>query len=220
LKLPMTMSNISEKEAKQLIIDTGKKMYERGFVASNDGNISIRVADGVIMTPNGVSKGAMTEDMLVKVDLDGRVMAGTYRISTETAMHLRIYREDPNVGAVVHAHPPAAVAHAIARIPLDCRLYPEAMVNLGSVPVAPYATPGTSEVPDSVASFVKNGYRGVLLANHGPVCWGRDIREAWFRLEALEGFAKILINLRLLGGGVALREEEIAKLGLKLPTEV
>ena len=132
-------------------------------------------------------------------------------------MHLRVYREDDSVGAVVHAHSPAAVAFAIARLPLDCSVYPEALVNLGNVPVTEYATPGTLDVPESLAPFVKRGFHAALLANHGPVCWGKDITEAWYRLEALEGFAKISLYLRQLGSGVALTDEEIKKLGVELP---
>ena len=211
--------NISDQMAKESIIEIGKKMYERGFVASNDGNISVRVSDGIWMTPTGVSKGSMTEDMLIKLDLDGNVISGTYKKSTETPMHLRVYKEDDSVGAVVHAHSPAAVAFAIARLPLDCTVYPEALVNLGNVPVTEYATPGTLDVPDSLAPFVKCSFHAALLANHGPVCWGRDITEAWYRLEALEGFAKISLYLRQLGGGVALTDEEIKKLGVEIPKQ-
>jgi L-fuculose-phosphate aldolase len=181
----------SAAESRAAIIDIGRRMYERGFVASNDGNISVRISENLILiTPTGVSKGEMTPDMLVLLDLDGNIIEGSRRVSSETAMHLRLYRENSAIGAVTHAHPAAATAFAIARIPLDKPIYPEALVILGEVPVAAYATPGTAEVPDSVAPYA-NTHRAVLLANHGALTWGKDLHEAWFRLESLENYAKI-----------------------------
>jgi L-fuculose-phosphate aldolase len=188
----------SAADARTAIIDTGRRMYERGFVASNDGNISVRISDNLILiTPTGVSKGEMTPDMLVILDLDGNIIDGSRKVSSETAMHLRLYRENIAIGAVTHAHPAAATAFAIARIPLDKPVYPEALVILGEVPVASYATPGTSEVPESVAPYA-NTHRAVLLANHGALTWGKDLHEAWFRLESLENYAKILMYSRFI----------------------
>ncbi len=182
--------------ARAAIVDTGRRMYERGFVASNDGNISVRISAGlVLITPTGVSKGEMTPDMLITVDLEGNIVAGNRGKSSESAMHLRLYRENPQIGAVAHAHPPAATAFAVAHIPLDKNVYPEALVILGEVPLAPYATPGTSEVPDSVAPFART-HRAVLLANHGALTWGKDLHEAWFRLESLENYAIIYMYSR------------------------
>lgn len=183
----------TEEEARSAIIDTGRRMYSKGFVASNDGNISVRLSEELIlMTPTGVSKGEMEPDMLITVDLGGTVRSGSLRASTETAMHLRLYSENSEIGAVTHAHPPASTAFAIARIPLDKPVYPEALVILGEVPVAPFAVPGTGEVPDSVAPFAKT-HRALLLANHGALTWGADLHQAWFRLESLENYAKIML---------------------------
>lgn len=183
----------SDFEAKKLIIDIGKRIYENGFVAANDGNISCKVSEDTIWTtPTGVSKGYMTQDMLVKMKLDGRVIAGRLKPSSEVKMHIRVYEENPEVMAVTHAHPPVSTSFAIAGISLDKAILPEAVVQLGSVPVAKYATPGTAEVPDSIAPYVKT-HNGVLLANHGALTWGKDLTEAYYRLESLEYYAKIIM---------------------------
>lgn len=177
------------------IIEVGNRLHDGGFVASNDGNISARAEDGNIwMTPTMVSKGGMTRDMLIKLTPDGEQVAGERKCSTETAMHLRLYRENPRIMAAVHAHPTAATSFAIAGIPLDRPIYPEAAVNLGTVPVAPYAQPGTAEVPESVAPFCRD-YVAVLLSNHGALTWGGSLTEAWYRMEALENYAKITLNV-------------------------
>lgn len=183
----------SDFEAKKAICEIGKRMYAKGFVAANDGNISVKCSPNTIWaTPTGVSKGYMTPDMLVKLDLNGKVIAGKYKPSSEIKMHLRVYRENPEVQAVVHAHPPVATSYAIAGIQLDRAVCPEAVVLLGNVPVAPYATPGTEEVPESVAPYCKD-YNAVLLANHGALTWGKNAFEAYFRLESLEHYALMLM---------------------------
>ncbi len=183
----------SDFEAKKAIIEIGKRMYNKGFVAANDGNISCKVGPNVIWTtPTGVSKGFMTLDMLVKMDMNGKVLVGTRKPSSEIKMHLRVYQENPEVMAVAHAHPPVATSFAIAGISLDKAVLPEAVVQLGSVPIAHYATPGTQEVPDSIAPFCKT-HNGVLLANHGALSWGKDVFEAFYRLESIEYYATILM---------------------------
>ncbi|CAM3391686.1 class II aldolase/adducin family protein [Cytobacillus oceanisediminis] len=184
---------ISDKEAKELICEIGRRVYNKNFVAANDGNISIRTGDNEIWTtPTGVSKGFMEPDMMVKMDLSGNVLEGTNKPSSEVKMHLRVYQENPESTAVVHAHPPVATSFAIAGIALDKPVSPEAIVLLGKVPVAPYATPGTQEVPDSIAPYCKD-YNAVLLANHGALTWGRNITEAYFRMESLEHYALMLL---------------------------
>lgn len=184
---------LSDFEAKKGIIEVGKRMYDKNFVASNDGNISVKVGDNAIWTtPTGVSKGFMTPDMLVKMDLDGKVLVGRHKPSSEVKMHLRVYNENPDVTAVTHAHPPVATSFAIAGISLDRAILPEAVVNLGSVPIAHYATPGSTDVPDSIAPYCKS-HNAVLLANHGALSWGKDIYEAYHRLESLEYYATVLM---------------------------
>ena len=187
------VKHMTDFEAKKAILDIGKRMYDTGFVASNDGNISCKVGTHAIWTtPTGVSKGFMTQDMLVKMDLSGKILLGKCKPSSEVKMHLRVYRENPEVQAVTHAHPPVATSFAIAGIPLDKAVLTEAVMGLGTIPVARYATPGTEEVPDSIASFV-NTHNGVLLANHGALTWGKDVYQAFYRLESVEYYATILM---------------------------
>lgn len=184
---------MSDFEAKNAIIEIGKRMYNKGFVAANDGNISVKVGPNAIWTtPTGVSKGFMTQDILVKIDLNGKVIMGRSKPSSEAKMHLRVYQENPDVMAVTHAHPPVATSFAIAGISLDKAVLPEAVVQLGSVPIAHYATPGSQDVPDSIAPFCKS-HNGVLLANHGALSWGKDVFEAFYRLESMEYYATILM---------------------------
>ncbi len=184
---------LTDYEAKKAIIEVGKRMYNKGFVASNDGNISCKVGPNTIWTtPTGVSKGFMTPDMLVKMNFDGKVLMGKNKPSSEVKMHLRVYKENPDVMAVTHAHPPVATSFAIAGISLDRAILPEAVVNLGSVPIAHYATPGSQDVPDSIAPYC-NTHNAVLLANHGALSWGKDIFEAYHRLESLEYYATVLM---------------------------
>jgi len=191
---------ISDNEACEQICSVGRKMYERGFVASNDGNISVRVADGIWITPTGVSKGSLTPDMLLKLDGEGNILSGSGKKSTETGMHLRLYKENHDIMAITHAHPPFATSFAVARIPLDRHVYPEALTVVGEIPLAPFAYPGTPAVADSVAPFAKT-HNALLLANHGALSWGENLNQAWFRLESTENFAKIYFFSQFLPGG-------------------
>lgn len=195
------------------IINIGNQMYNKGFVVSNDGNISIRDDDGnILVTPTMVSKGGMTPDMILKLSLDGTIIEGNRKPSTEVAMHLCLYRENPKINAAVHAHPVTATSFAIAGIALDKPIYPEALVNLGTVPVAKYAQPGTQEVPDSIKPYCQT-HKAVLLANHGALTWGNDLTEAWFRMEALENYAKIMLNnYYIIGKANELTDEQVNKL--------
>lgn len=204
---------LSDFEAKKAIIDIGRRMYERGFVAANDGNISCRVGPNTIWaTPTGVSKGFMTQDMLVKMNLDGKVLMGRLKPSSEIKMHLRVYKENPKVQAVTHAHPPMATCFAIAGQPLDAPILTEALLSLGTIPVAKYATPSTEEVPDSIAPYV-NQYNGVLLANHGALTWGKDIYQAYYRMESIEYYANILMcTSNVIGKQNYLSAEQVGRL--------
>lgn len=183
----------SDHEAREMICEIGRRVYNRNYVAANDGNISVKVSPNEIWTtPTGVSKGYMNPDMMVKMDLTGEVLFGKLEPSSEVKMHLRVYNENADVNAVVHAHPPVATSFAIAGISLDKPVLSEAIVLLGTVPVAPYALPGTHEVPDSIAPYCKT-HNAVLLANHGALTWGRNLMEAYFRMESLEHYATILM---------------------------
>lgn len=190
----------SDAEAKCMIVEIGRRMYDKGFVSANDGNISILVGENVLWTtPTMVSKGFMTEEMLVKVDLDGNCLEGEYKPSSELKMHLRVYRENPAVRAVTHAHPPYSTAFAIANIPLEESFLAEAVANLGKVPVAPYASPGTQQVPDSIAPYCKD-HHAVLLQNHGALTWGTSPLEAYYRLESLEFYAREMLLTKYIIG--------------------
>lgn len=187
------MIYMTEKQAKKAIIEIGQRMYVRDFVAANDGNISIKTGDNEVWaTPTGVSKGFMKKKMLVKVDLDGNVLEGTNKPSSELKMHLRAYKENPDILSVCHAHPPICTCFAIAGIPLDAPVLAEAIITLGDVPIAPYAELGTNEVPEAIAPYCHT-HNGVLLANHGAVTWAEDAFSAYYRLESMEYYAKILL---------------------------
>lgn len=204
---------LSESDAKQAICQIGKRMYDRNYVAANDGNISIRIeTDRVVCTPTGVSKGFMTPDMLVVVDMQGKRISGDLRASSEIKMHLRVYQENSEILAVTHAHPVIATSYAIAGIPLDLALSPESVVLLGTVPVVPYATPGTQDVPDGIAPFCKT-HNALLLANHGALTWGKDITEAFHRLESLEHYAAMTLHTtKIIGAYQPLSKEEVKTL--------
>jgi len=184
----------TDHEAKKLIVEIGRRMYAKNFVAANDGNISCKVDDDIIWTtPTGVSKGFMDEESMVKMRLDGTVLSqGDLGASSEVKMHMRIYTENPDAMAVCHAHPPISTSFAIAGLGLDRAIYPEALVNLGTVPCVHYETPGSQGIPDSIAPYARD-YNALLLANHGAVTWGGSLMEAWYRLEATEHYAMVIM---------------------------
>lgn len=207
------MEYLSEKQAKKAIIDIGKRMYVRNFVAANDGNISVKTGDNEVWaTPTGVSKGYMKKKMLVKVDLDGNILEGTCKPSSELKMHLRTYQENEEIQAVCHAHPPVCTCYAIAGIPLTAPVLAEAVITLGDVPIAPYAKLGSREVPEAVAPFCHT-HNGILLANHGAVTWAEEPYAAWYRLESMEYYANILlITEHILGRQNLLTDEQVGAL--------
>ena len=181
----------TDQEAKEQLLEVGRRMYAKNYVVSNDGNITCKVSPTTLWTtPTGVSKGYMTREMLVKVDLEGRILEGSWKPTSELKMHLKVYQENSEAISCVHGHPPAATSFAVAGIPLDRPILPEAIVQLGTVPVAPYAAPGTQEVPDAIAPYCR-GCRGVLLANHGALTWGGSPMEAYMRMESLEHYALV-----------------------------
>ena len=200
-------------EEREAVCRVGKLLYDRGYVAANDGNISVKVAeDRLLITPSGVSKGRMTPEMLLVTDLDGTVVEGDRHPSSEGKMHLEVYRGRPDVNAVVHAHPPVSTAFAVCRRGLETPYLSELVAGLGQVPCTPsFAMLSTDEVPQSVRPYLAD-HNALLLANHGALAWGRDLWEAFDRLETVEHTAKIVLNAQLLGGGVPLTEEEVARL--------
>ncbi len=186
-------------------------MYERSYVVSSDGNVSVQLDDGrVLATPTMTCKGRMTEDLLAITDLEGRAL-NERRASSELAMHLLIYRERSDVKAVCHAHPPHGTAFAVAGLPIDEPILSEVILTLGCVPLAEYGTPSTQELTDAMRPLVKH-HNALLMANHGAVAYGADLWQAWDRLETLEHTAKIAILSRVLGGSRNLSPDAIEKL--------
>jgi L-fuculose-phosphate aldolase len=202
----------AEEQLRADIVEAGRRMYERGFVASNDGNISSRLDDTRLITsPTGVSKGFMTPDMMVIVDYDGKKLAGDRNASSELPMHLEIYRNRPDVNAVVHAHPPTATGFAVAGIPLTRAVLAEVITTLGSIPIAAYGTPSTAELPEAVRKYIK-AHDGMLLANHGAVTCGPTVLAAYYKMETIEHFARISLVARTLGGENLISREEVERL--------
>jgi L-fuculose-phosphate aldolase len=209
------------------IVEVGRRMYARGYTASNDGNISVRIGGNrLLMTPKSVCKGFMTPEMMCITDLDGRKLEGDRDPSSEMLMHLEVYRQRPDVHAVVHAHPPTATGFAVAGIPLDKAVLAEVLTTLGSIPIARYATPSTSELPAAVRQYIK-AHDGMLLANHGALTVGADLFSAYYKMETIEHFAKISLVARLLGGENLIAREEVLRLqdlrgtyGIKAPAPI
>jgi L-fuculose-phosphate aldolase len=191
-------------EIKKEICEVGHKLYAKGFVAANDGNISVKVSDNeYYCTPTGVSKGDLTPDMIIKIDGTGKKLEGKLNPSSEIKMHLRVYRERPDVFAVVHAHPPVATAFTVAGVELDQYILPEAVLTIGNVPTCEYGTPSTMEIPDSLMPYIQN-HDAFMLKNHGALTVGFSLQKALFVMEEVEFNAIICKHARELG-----RVEEI-----------
>ena len=205
---------VSEYEIKKQICDIGKRIYDRNMVAANDGNISVKISENEFLcTPTGVSKGFMTTDYICKVDANGNVLQanGNFKPSSEIKMHMRVYKERPDVQSVVHAHPIYATSFAIAGIPLTQPIMPEAVIALGCVPIAEYGTPSTEEIPDAVSKYLQY-YDAVLLANHGALTYSDSLLAAYHKMESLEFYAELLFKAKQLGGPQELNAEQVSKL--------
>jgi len=203
---------MSEHESRLEILRIGKMLHERGLIAATDGNISARLHDGAILiTPTCISKGMMSTEDLVVVDMHGRRLAGFRDVSSEIAMHLTIYHMRPDVHAVVHAHPPTATGFAACGLALDQALISEVLLSLGGVPLARYATPGTSELSEALEPFIPD-HDAVLMANHGVVTYGCDLMQAYLNMETVEHFAKIALVVKQLGCEHPLAADQVNKL--------
>jgi len=206
------MSTRAEEQIRADIVEVGRRLYARAYVASNDGNISVRLDEKrLITTPKSVSKGFMTPDMMVLVDYDGNKLSGERDPSSELPMHLEIYRNRPDINAVVHAHPPTATGFAVAGIPLTRAVLAEVITTLGSIPIAEYGTPSTRELPDAVRKYIK-AHDGLLLANHGAVTCCKTVMSAYYKMETIEHFARISLVARQLGGEYLLSRDEVGRL--------
>lgn len=205
---------VNEYEVKKQICEIGKRIYNKGMVAANDGNISVRIGENEFLcTPTGVSKGFMTPEYICKVDAAGKVIQANpgFKPSSEIKMHMRVYRERPDVNSVVHAHPLYATSFAIAGIPLTEPIMPEAVIALGCVPIAEYGTPSTEEIPDAVSKYLQH-YDAVLLANHGALSFSDSLLNAYYKMESLEFYAQLLYQSRMLGGPKKLTDEQVSRL--------
>src|SRR5688572_7184631 len=202
---------MDELTARREIVNVGKLLYERSYVVSSDGNISVRLDDGrIVATPTMICKGRMSEDSLAVTDANGKPLTDR-KPSSELQMHLLIYRERPDVKAVCHAHPPHGTAFAVAGLAIDQPILSEVILTLGCVPLASYGTPSTEELTREMQPFVQH-HNALLMANHGAVAYGTDLWQAFDRLETLEHTAKIAILSRMLGGSKNLPADAIEKL--------
>lgn len=202
----------TEQEYRNDLVSVCHRIYEKGWVAMNDGNVSIRLDENrILCTPTGVSKGMVELPDLMLVDTQGRILDGCRECTSEIAMHITIYGMRPDVRSVVHAHPPVATGFASAGRALDKALLPEVVINLGAVPLASYGLPGTPALSEGMRPFIPN-YDALLLENHGCTCYGADVWQAFFRMEVVEHFARITFVAEMLGGARALPRREVEKL--------
>lgn len=201
-------------EIREAICDVCHKMWQLGWVAANDGNVSVKLPDGnFLCTPTGISKSFITPEKLVIVNDRLEVMEGApgYKPSSEMKMHMRCYRERPDAGAVVHAHPPTATGYAVAGKSMDQYSMIETVIAIGSIPLTPYGTPSTDEVPEAITPYLPN-HDVMLLQNHGALTVGADLITAYYRMETLELYAKISLTAHLLGGAREIEKPQIDKL--------
>ena len=199
-------------EIKKEICEVGLKLWQKGFVAANDGNISVKISENeYYCTPTGVSKASLTPDMIIKVDKDGKKLEGKLNPSSEIKMHMRVYRERPDVNAVVHAHPPVATAFTVADIDLDQYVLPEAVLTIGAVPTCDYGTPSTMEIPDSLDPYLQD-HDAFLLRNHGALTVGCNLTKAFFVMEEVEFNAVICKHAMDLGAVHEISNDQLKKL--------
>ncbi len=202
----------TEREHRQDIVEIGRIVWQKGWVAANDGNISIRLDDDrILCTPTGVCKGMMQPEDLIVCDPAGLKLEGSKARTTEIALHIAVYRLRPDVRSVLHAHPPVATGFAVAGRPLNLALLPEVIIGLGSVPLADYGLPGTTELTAPMLPLIPR-HDALLMGNHGVVSYGRDVYEAFFRMETVEHMARVTLVAELLGGAKPLPRAEVAKL--------
>jgi L-fuculose-phosphate aldolase len=204
--------NVSNDQLIQKLIEICRRLERKELVSATDGNVSVRTERNTFYTTrSGVNKGEVTPDDILEVDERGFPLNASGKPSSELKMHLFIYKNRPDVHAVVHAHPPFATAFAVAGIPLDKPVFPEVLVKLGSIPVAPYATPSTDEVGKSIEPYVA-AHNAILLGNHGAVTFGSSLKDAYYNMEKVEHAARITLYARLLGGERELTRGQVEEL--------
>ena len=194
------------------IIRFGSLLHELGFIAATDGNLSLRLdEERILVTPTGMSKGMMKASDLVTVDLEGRKLKGRLEPTSELGMHLLIYRLRPDVHGIVHAHPRTATGFAAAGLALNQPLVCEVVIGLGLIPLAPYGMPGTRELEKTLEPLVPQ-YDAILMANHGVVTYGADLKAAYLKMETVEHFAQIALVTHVLGQQQLLAREDCERL--------
>lgn len=209
---PQWNSGINDRKLKELICEIGRRVYNKGFAAANDGNISIRVGDNeVLCSPTMICKGFMNPDDICAVDMEGTQIAGKRKRTSEVLLHLAIMKHRPDVKAVVHCHPPHATAFAVAREPIPQCILPEIEVFMGEVPIAPYETPGGHPFANTVVPFLK-GTNTIILTNHGTVSFGANLEEAYWKTEILDAYCRILLLAKQLGRVEYLSEQKSVEL--------
>lgn len=203
----------TEDKLKEKIVEVSRRLYQRELIAGAGGNVSVKIPDSscILVTPSGVCKGYLNPSDIIKVNLDGKIIEGRLKPTSETPMHTEIYKVRQDVNAVVHAHPPFCTGFACARVPLNSPIFPEVIAMIGEVAMVEYATPGTKELAMKVSEAAKK-HDALLLENHGTITLGASLEQAYQRTEVLEEFAKILLVSTLLGGPKPLSSEEVRKI--------
>jgi L-fuculose-phosphate aldolase len=205
------MVKTTEKTLKEKVVRVCRMLHHKNLIAAMDGNVSVKFGDGLLTTPSGVNKGFLEEDQVILVDWNGRVIEGTGQPTSEMALHLAVYRLRPEVEAVVHAHPPLATAFSIAGISLEDFVLPEVVMTMGVIPTASYATPTTPEVPDTIRNLILK-HDALILERHGALTVGRDLMDAYNKMEKLEHAALIIFSALQLGRVRCLPPREVEKL--------
>lgn len=206
------MSTNIEPSLARTFLEVCHRLYNKGFVAASDGNVTYRVEEGKFLaTPTGFCMGDLRADDLLLIDESGSVSEGRHNPSFELPMHLAIYKLRADVRAVVHAHPPYCTGFAAAGIPLDECVLPEIVVTIGSIPLTNYGTPSTEEITQAVSRVIRT-CDALLLANHGAVTVGGELMDAYYKMERIEHYAHILFVARQLGGAIQLTPEQVERL--------
>ena len=203
----------NELDIKRQICEIGRRMYEKGFVAANDGNISVRMGDGrYLCTPTGVSKGFLSPEDIAVVDDQGNQIGGTKPRTSEILLHLEIFHELPEINAVCHAHPPHATAFAVAHVEVPPAVLPEVEIFIGQIPLADYDTPGSKNFAETILPHLRRKANTILLANHGAVACDKDLEHAYFHLETLDMYCRILLLAKEVGRVQQLPEQKVREL--------
>lgn len=205
-------SRVSEWKLKEQMCDIGRRIWLKGFCAGNEGNHSYRISENrILCTPTGISKGNLKPDDICTVDMEGKQVAGSRKRTSEILLHLQIYKARPEIRAVIHSHPPHATAFAVAGVDLPTCIHPEAEVFLGVVPTAKYVTPGDKRLGESILPFVKDS-NTILLQSHGVVCYSPDLEQAYYQLEIVDAYARILLLAKQVGSIRPLDSAEMKEL--------